>query len=161
MVRLLDVPVSRSNARLDRRWTRRAPEARLTRVNRRKRETTMQQVVRAFPVLEGREAELGQFLDEIQNKRKADTDAFYKRYGVTRETAYLQRTEKATILIVVTDIDDADKRFADYGASRAEFEAWFKQRVEAFSGINLNDEPRGPVSKRLHDWSRDGKPLEE
>jgi hypothetical protein len=100
------------------------------------------------------------FLKELRVDRRDETDAFYKRYGVIRETAYLQRTGKSTVLIVVTDIDDAEKHFADYGASQADFEAWFKGRVKTFSGINLNAEPRGPQARRLHDWSRTGVPLE-
>jgi hypothetical protein len=120
----------------------------------------MQQVVRAFPVLEGQQAEMEKFLKELRVDRKDETDDFYKRYGVVRETAYLQEIAKVTFLIVVTDIDDADKHFAAYGASQAEFEGWFKGRVKTFSGINLNAEPRGPQARRLHDWSRTGVPLE-
>jgi hypothetical protein len=120
----------------------------------------MQQVVRAFPVLEGQQAAMEQFLKELRVDRKDETNAFYKRYAVTRETAYLQETAKGTILIVVTDIDDADKQFAAYGASQADFEAWFKARVKTFSGINLNDEPRGPQARRVHDWSHTGVPLD-
>jgi hypothetical protein len=114
----------------------------------------MQQVVRAFPILSGREEEMTQFLEELRNKRKAETDAFYRRYGVNRETAYLQKADSGAILIVVTDIDEPDKNFTEYGASLDQFEAWFKDRVESFSGINLNRTPRGPEAQRLHDWSR-------
>jgi hypothetical protein len=121
----------------------------------------MQQVVRAFPVLNGREAEMRQFLNELQGERKPETDAFYKRYGVARETAYLQKTDGGTILIVVTDIDDADRGFTEYGASTADFEAWFKGRVQTISGINLNDAPQGPRAERLHDWRREGTGLEK
>ena len=120
----------------------------------------MQQVVRAFPVLKGQQADMEQFLKELRVDRKDETDAFYKRYGVVRETAYLQEITGVTFLIVVTDIDDADKNFTAYGASQADFEAWFKARVETFSGINLNKEPRGPLARRVHDWSRTGVPLE-
>ena len=119
----------------------------------------MQQVVRAFPVLKGREVEMAQFLSELRGAKKSETDAFYKRYGVARETAYLQKTDGGAILIVVTEIDDAEKAFSDYGASKADFEAWFKGRVESFSGINLDKSPRGPEAERLHDWSRTGVPL--
>jgi hypothetical protein len=121
----------------------------------------MQQVVRAFPVLDGQRKEMETFLKQLQVERKPETDAFYKRYGVSRETAYLQKTDAGTILIVVTDIDDADKRFSEYGASQAAYESWFKGRVEAFSGINLNEAPRGPLSERLLDWSATGVPLEK
>jgi len=120
----------------------------------------MQQVVRAFPILSGREQEMVQFLEELRNERRAETDVFYRRYGVKRETAYLQKGDSGTILIVVTDIDEPDKNFAEYGASKAQFEAWFKARVESFSGINLDRTPRGPEAQRLHDWSREGIPLD-
>jgi hypothetical protein len=120
----------------------------------------MQQVVRAFPVLDGQQNDMERFLKELRDDRKDETDAFYKRYGVVRETAYLQATATGTFLIVVTDIDDADKHFAAYGASQAEFEAWFKGRVKTFSGINLDETPKGPQARRVHDWSRTGVPLE-
>jgi len=110
-------------------------------------------------VLEGQESSMDRFLTDLQSGRKADTDSFYQRYGVIRETAYLQETALGKILIVVTDIDEADKNFASYGASKAEFEAWFKDRVKEFSGIDLNASPRGPEAKRLLDWSRKGEPL--
>ncbi len=101
-----------------------------------------------------------QFLKELRVDRKDETDAFFKRYGVIRETAYLQQAATFTFLIVMTDIDDGDKNFAACGASQAEFEAWFKGRVKTFFGIDLNDEPKGPQARRLHDWSRTGVPLE-
>jgi len=37
----------------------------------------MEQVVRAFPILSGREQEMAQFLEDLRSKRKAETDAFY------------------------------------------------------------------------------------
>ncbi len=116
----------------------------------------MERVVRAFPVLEGAKQQLKQFLDELQTTRKSETGAFYRKYGVTRETAFLQDTPHGAILIVVTDLDAPDEAFPQYGASQDTFESWFKDRVRQVSGVDLNAEPRGPEARCVFDWRPDG-----
>ena len=112
----------------------------------------MERVVRAFPVLEGKRDQLERFLQELTTTRDQETSAFYRKYGVVRESAFLQKTAHGEILIVVTDLDAVEAAFSTYGASQEKFEAWFKECVREFSGIDLNADPRGPHAQCLLDW---------
>ena len=113
----------------------------------------MERVVRAFPVRDGSKEYLERFLQELQTTRARETGAFYRKYGVARESAFLQHTAHGALLIVVTELDAADAAFSTYGGSQEKFEAWFKDSVREFSGVDLNAEPRGPLARCIFDWT--------
>jgi hypothetical protein len=93
-------------------------------------------------------------MHELLNERRSETDAFYLKYGVIRESAFLQETPVGSFLIVVTDVAPEDA-FERYGASDEAFDKWFKDRIRQLSGIDMNAEPRGPRAQRVFDWKRD------
>jgi len=110
-------------------------------------------IVRAFPVLSGKEDGLKRFIAGLQ-QRSEQTSQFYQRYGITRESWHIQRTAPGSVLIAVTQFDapPGDDVVKAYAESQSPFEAWFKGEVEDFSGINLDFQPLGPASKCIFDW---------
>jgi hypothetical protein len=114
----------------------------------------MERVARAFPILPGAKGEVIRFLHELLNERRSETNDFYRKYGVIRETAFLQDTPMGSMLIVVTDVAPEDA-FERYGASQEAFDTWFKERVRKVSGIDMNEHPRGPRVQRVFDWKRE------
>jgi hypothetical protein len=113
----------------------------------------MQLLVRAFPVLAGKEMQLRQFAHEIQTNRSGDVADFYRRLGVARESWHLQETPHGSWVICVTQIPDKPIEVAgqDYAASRHGFDRWFKDQVMLVSGVNPEIMPLGPPTQCIFD----------
>jgi hypothetical protein len=111
-------------------------------------------IVRAFPVLPGKENEAVDFAREV-GTRTEETASFLQNYGVRRETWHLQRTAHGAVVIVITDIQDSPlERAAAYGSSQARYERWFKDRIRELSGIDPDSQPLGPPTETI--FSFDG-----
>jgi hypothetical protein len=59
----------------------------------------MPNIVRAFPLIRP-VSELHAFLSELKGARSAETDSFYRQYGVTFESVHIQETAQVPLLIV-------------------------------------------------------------
>jgi hypothetical protein len=111
-------------------------------------------VVRAFPVLRGKEEQVREFAAEMAGARRAEASAFYRSFGVRRESWHLQRTEHGFWVIGVTDVtDDLEAKAQAYATSQRPFDRWFKDQVLLLTGINPDVEPLGPPTETLFDWS--------
>jgi hypothetical protein len=113
----------------------------------------MDLIVRAFPVIPGKEDQLRAFAHELQTRRAAEASEFYARFGVNRESWHLQSTPHGTWVIGVTHLtgmpieEAADK----YSASEQPFDRWFKNQVHELSGINPDEQPLGPPTDCIFD----------
>ena len=114
----------------------------------------MELIVRSFPVLSGREAQLDIFLERLR-KRTDDVRDFYDRFHVHRETWHRQETEHGTWIIGVTQLDcDCDTVPAvaqSYSESAHAFDRWFKDSIHALTGIHPDREPLGPPTELVFD----------
>jgi hypothetical protein len=112
----------------------------------------MARLLRAFPLLSGKREAFETFIAELK-ARHAETDAFYRGYGVVRETAHLQSTPHGDLVIVCTDLgDNVQQAASSYAAATAPFHAWFKAKVLECSGIDPGAQPLGPECSCLLDW---------
>jgi hypothetical protein len=113
----------------------------------------MQLIVRAFPVLPGKEDAMRAFADAVQTTRADEAAEFYRRMGVARETWHLQETPHGPWVIGVTQLDDRpiEAAAAEYAASELPFDRWFKDEVERITGIAPDAEPLGPPTRLLFD----------
>src|SRR5690242_21747882 len=109
-------------------------------------------VVRAFPVLPGREAEFRSFAAAMTNERAAEAAAFYKGLGVRQESWHLQRTAHGDWVIGVTDVDAPARRAPQYAAAQEAFHRWFKDQVLHLTGIDPDTQPLGPPTEELFSW---------
>ena len=112
----------------------------------------MQRVVRAFPILPGKEAELRKFAAEM---RRRAPEAILKKWGVSHESWYLQQIPSGLMVIVVTEITERPVTAAaqDYAAASEPVDIWFKQQIRDLSGIDPSKEPLGPPTSCIYDWS--------
>ncbi len=112
----------------------------------------MDLVVRAFPLVPGREEELRDFARELLERRQEAAD-FFRRYGVAHESWHLQTTPHGTWVIGVTQVADQPVAVAarEYAASERPFDRWFKDRIHRLSGINPDEQPLGPPTACLLD----------
>ena len=112
----------------------------------------MARLLRAFPLLPGKRDAFDRFVAELK-ERHAEMDAFYRGYGIVRETAHLQSTPQGDLVIVCTDLgDNVQQAAASYAAETAPFQAWFKARILDFSGIDPSIQPLGPECSGVLDW---------
>ena len=77
-------------------------------------------IVRAFPVTPGQEEAARQFAAELTGARRQEAEAFYRRFGIQRESWHLQDTPHGTWVIAVTDMSgEAAATGQAYTAARA------------------------------------------
>jgi hypothetical protein len=115
----------------------------------------MDLIVRAFPVIPGKEEQLRDFARQVQTQRAAEARDFYSRYGVSRESWHLQATPHGTWIIGVTQLGDMPVHVAaqQYSESERPFDRWFKNQVHELSGINPDEQPLGPPTECIFDTS--------
>ena len=113
----------------------------------------MDLIVRAFPVIPGKEGQLRAFARELQTRRAAEASEFYARFGVSRESWHLQSTPHGTWIIGVTQLGGLPIEVAAerYSASEEPFDRWFKNQVHEMSGINPDEQPLGPPTECIFD----------
>jgi len=112
----------------------------------------MSLIVRAFPVLPGKEEDIRKFATEMAGPRRRDAERFYKSFGVLRESWHYQETPHGPLVISVTEIDaEPDARAQEYAASTHPFDSWFKEQVRNLTGIDPTVQPLGPPSEVIFD----------
>ncbi len=112
----------------------------------------MPRIVRAFPVLPGRESKAREFAEAVATSRREEAGAFYRQFGITRETWHLQDTGDRSWVIVVTELEQepqaAGQALADTVGG---FGRWFKDQVKQLSGIDQDTQPLGPPTEQIVD----------
>ena len=109
-------------------------------------------VVRAYPLIRP-DADLQKFVSALSGANRVNTDLFYKEYGVTHESAYVQETPHGRLLIVVTILKDDHEAAPRYQAADQKFHAWFKEQVFFLTGVDPNVTPLGPTTTEVFSWA--------
>jgi hypothetical protein len=120
----------------------------------------VQRVVRAFPVLPGKEHKVREFAQELA-ARGGEAGDFYGQFGVCHESWHLQETATGPWIIGVTEIRRMPVSAAaqQYKVSERPFDRWFKDQVREISGVNPDDTPLGPPTECIFNWSLAGQPI--
>ena len=109
-------------------------------------------IVRAFPVLLGKEEDIRKFAGEMTGPRRQEAEEFYRSFGVVRESWHYQETPHGPMVISVTDVDgDLDVKAQAYADSVRPFDLWFKEQVLNLTGVDPNTQPLGPPSEVIFD----------
>jgi hypothetical protein len=113
----------------------------------------MNLIVRAFPIIPGKEEELRAMAREVSTTRAAHASEFFSRYGVRRESWHVQHTPHGSWVIGVTQLDGrpVDEVASEYSQSEVDFDRWFKNQVFHLSGINPDEQPLGPPTECIFD----------
>jgi hypothetical protein len=113
----------------------------------------MAMIVRAFPILPGKEDAALKFAQAVGGSRKEETAAFLQGFGIRRESWHLQRTPQGAFVIVVTDLEDPPHAQAQaYGAAQDAFARWFKDNIAELCGIYADKQPLGPPTETIFAW---------
>jgi hypothetical protein len=113
----------------------------------------MQLVVRAFPILPGKEQVVRDMAQSLLTDRAEEAADFYARFGVARESWHLQETPAGTWVIGVTQIPETPVHVGAmaFSESAHPFDAWFKEQVRTASGIDPDKAPLGPATECIFD----------
>ena len=112
----------------------------------------MAMIVRAFPVLPGKEDAALDFARAVA-ARKQETTSFLQSFGVRRETWHLQRVDGRTLVIVVTDVENPPLDNARaYAVSQGQYEKWFKDNIRTLCGVDPDAQPLGPPTETIFEW---------
>lgn len=101
----------------------------------------MEQVCLVLPLLPGREAATRSFLAELATQRTAEYRASQERIGVTKEMWFLSGTDGDATLIAYLETDGFEAAVGGIAGSRDPFDVWFKERLAACTGLDLDDPP--------------------
>lgn len=114
----------------------------------------MATVLFALPVKSGQSDAVRAFCRECVGPRYADFDTSERRINVVAEHWYLQKTWSGEVFTFVVEGPDLDTTFASFIASKDPFDLWFKERVAALTGIDLNagPPPADMIAETLADY---------
>jgi hypothetical protein len=108
-------------------------------------------VVRAFPVLQGKEEDIRNLAAEMAGARREEAQEFYRHFGVLRESWHYQETPYGPMVIGVTEVEEPDAKAREYAESNRPFDRWFKDQVRNLTGIDPDAQPLGPPSEVIFD----------
>ena len=108
-------------------------------------------IVRAFPVLPGKEEDIRKLAAELTGARREEAQEFYRHFGVVRESWHYQETPNGPMVIGVTDVEEPDARAQEYAESSRPFDRWFKDQVKNLTGIDPDIQPLGPPTEVIFD----------
>ena len=112
----------------------------------------MDQVCFALPLLPGKTEEARAFMRALEGDRKADYAASEQRIGIVKESWYLQQTPDVDLFVAYMESPDFAKALESFRQSTDEFDQWFKQRLAAVTGADLNEPLPGPLSEQLSSY---------
>ena len=101
----------------------------------------MDQICLVLPILPGKTEDARAFQRELDTERKADYDRSERRIGITKEVWYVASLPSGDLLIAYMESEDFNRALQQFVASRDEFDEWFKQRLAAVTGVDMNNLP--------------------
>ena len=112
----------------------------------------MDQTLFALPILPGQTEAARAFLTELEGPRKGQYATSERCLGLVKEVWALQAGPQGDLYVVYFAGESIASAFAAFANSRDEFDVWFKDRVKATTGADLNAPPPGPMSEILSDY---------
>ena len=109
-------------------------------------------VVRAFPVLPGKEEDIRRLAAEMAGPRRQEAEQFYRSFGILRESWHYQETPHGPLVIGVTEVgEEPGVRAREYADSIRPFDSWFKEQIRNLTGIDPSIQPLGPPTEVIFD----------
>lgn len=101
----------------------------------------MSGTVLAYPLPTERIDDFKAFAAEVAGPRGEAFDRSLRRCGVRREAWFVQESPAGATVLVAFDAEDPSRVLPEFAASTDEFDVWFKQRIGAITGVDLNAAP--------------------
>ena len=110
------------------------------------------QICLAVPVLPNRADGAIAFMKELETSRRSEYEASERRIGITKEVWFLARGANGDQLLAYMESPAFAQALAQFAQSQDAFDQWFKQRLAAVTGVDLNNPPSGPLSELLSSY---------
>jgi hypothetical protein len=94
-----------------------------------------------FPIVPGKTEDARAFQRELDTDRKADYDRSERRIGISKEYWFIAAVPGGEQLVAYMESEDFNRAFKVFVESRDEFDLWFKERLAAVTGVDLNNPP--------------------
>ncbi|MFQ5854323.1 MAG: hypothetical protein ACE5LU_01580 [Anaerolineae bacterium] len=104
-----------------------------------------------IPILPGKTEEFRAFVQEALGPRRAELDASGRKHGLDRQLIWVQPTPQGDVLIVYLEGDDPVKSNDSFVASQDPFDVWWKERIQAITGVDFNQPPPG-LPELVFNW---------
>jgi Family of unknown function (DUF6176) len=112
----------------------------------------MDHICFALPILPGKSQDARDFHRDLDGPRKADYAASEQRIGIVKEHWFLQQTPQGDLFLAYMESPNFAQALAQFAQSQDEFDQWFKRRLAAVTGVDLNTPPPGPLSELLSSY---------
>ena len=89
-------------------------------------------------------------------ERRSEFEASRRRLGVTAERGYLQTTPAGDIAVVVFEVSDPARLFAEAATSAAAIDVDFRAYLLDVFSLDLTGGPPAAVSEQVFEWVADG-----
>ncbi len=99
----------------------------------------------AFPILPGKTDEWRRFMAELNGARRAEYEAWSRRFGPDHWRVFLQQTPQMDLALVTVEGPNPAQSFQQVGAGSDPFTQWFVQQVQDIHGVDLRQPPPGPL----------------
>lgn len=101
----------------------------------------MERVCLTLPLLPTATAQAREFFDVLERDYFAAYEASQARIGVRAEDWFIAKVGGKDLLIAFITYDDFARAVEIFSASRDEFDVWFKERLNACTGIDFENPP--------------------
>ncbi|MDX1664066.1 MAG: hypothetical protein R3272_09745 [Candidatus Promineifilaceae bacterium] len=114
----------------------------------------MTAMVLTAPILPGKVEAWRRFCQEINGRRRREYERSRRQLGIASEAVWLLRTARADIAVVRLDADEPEHLLSRLAASDQPFDRWFKERLHAICGLDLNPALLGPTMELIFTWQQ-------
>ena len=104
----------------------------------------MERLALAVPIQPGKTETFRAYVQELQDTRRAEEEAFHRSVGTRRESAWLQQTPQGDLAVLYWEGEDAErykKGLEQLLRGDDAFGAWVRERFADLYGID----PSGPL----------------
>lgn len=111
----------------------------------------MPEIVFARPIRPDMTEEYKQFIHDLQSARREEYVETRRNMGVKRIKLWIQHTSGGDLLITYYDVEDIGRLEQGLTSSENPFDVWFREQVEKYHGVSLDEGPKGSPPEMILD----------
>lgn len=112
----------------------------------------MSKLLLLLPILPDKVEAWRRLCQELAGTRREQYEASRLRSGIARERVSLWRLSHVDVAVFSIKAADPEQALSDLICSTAPFDLWFKRRVLAIHGLDLNKPISRPHQELVFDW---------
>ena len=102
----------------------------------------------AIPILPGKTQAVREMYKAIE-ARRSEADAANARYGIKKETWFIQPSPQGDLLLSYMEAEDVEKAMTAWLADQAPFAVWTKEKFKEFTGIDFSQPQQAPPPEQV------------